>query len=89
MNEIVLMAVIIIVLFTGSYLINKMKKPGSYYIKIFSGFFLLVLYWVFANETELPLKVIMTVIILSAISKSLIEYREYKKVIKPGKPGSI
>ena len=64
----------IIVLFLFSYiLIGRIKNPLTLlYVRILAVIAMLILIWVFGGESKIPIRVILSTIVLSSL------YREYK-----------
>jgi hypothetical protein len=76
MNEAILFTTVVMTLLFAQFLINRIKKPLSHYLKIISAIALLILVWVFGDEAKLPVKVILTTIMLTVLYK---EYLSIKK----------
>lgn len=77
MNEAILFTAVVMILLFAQFSISRIKKPLSHYIKIISAIALLVLIWIFGNEGKLPVKVILTVLMLTAL------YRQFVSLKKP------
>ena len=76
MNEVLLLIVVIILLFGLQILLTRIKKPLSGYIKISASIGLLLLIWLFGNDSGIPIRVILSVLMLSNV------YREFLSLQK-------
>ena len=76
MTEILLLIVVVILLFGIQILLTRIKKPLSGYIKISASIGLLLLIWLFGNDSGIPIRVILSVLMLSNV------YREFLSLQK-------
>jgi hypothetical protein len=83
-NEILLIVVFIALLIIPSWLLKRIKQPLNTYIKLASGLLLLILIWFFADKGSLPLKGIMTIVVLSSAIKTIKDYVDFSRHIKKG-----
>jgi uncharacterized membrane protein YoaK (UPF0700 family) len=82
LNEILLIIAFIALLTTPSLILRRVRQPLNTYIKLTSGFLLLLLVWFFADEGSLLVKLIMTTIVVSAQIKTLKEYLDSSRQTK-------
>ena len=76
MSEVIIIAVVIVLLLFPQFLIKRIKKPLSVYIKIVSAIAFLVLIWFFGDDGKWAVKVILSAVMLTVLYK---EYLSIKK----------
>jgi hypothetical protein len=84
LNEILLITGVMTVLIIPYLLMKRIKKPINTYIRLTSGLLLLILVWFFASDSPLPIKVIMTIIVVSSAIKAIKEYLDFSRHAKTG-----
>ncbi len=77
-TEILLIIVIVALLVLPPYIFNRIKEPFRTYGSIFIGLILLILVWFFTAEGSLPLRIIVTAVVIKNTLKSIQEYNEFK-----------
>ena len=79
MNEI-LLVIVVIVLLLGFQLIfvRIIKKPLLHYIRILSAIALLILIWLFAKDSNIPVRIILSIIALSSVYKEFRSLKEFR-----------
>ncbi len=76
-NEIVLISVIVALLIIPPLFVKRIRQPLNTYVKLTIGLLLLILVWVFAGEGSLPLRIIITAIVIKSALKTIKEYKEF------------
>ena len=71
MNEMLLLIVVIVLIFGIQILVKRINKPISCYVRISASIGLLLLIWLFGNDSGIPIRVILSVLALSNV------YREF------------
>ena len=79
LNEVLLIIACIVALIVPSLILRRTRQPLNTYIKLTSGAFLLILFWFFADEGSLSIKVIMTTIVVSSTIKTLKDYMQFSR----------
>jgi hypothetical protein len=82
LNEILIIVAFIAVLVIPSLFLKRLRQPLNTYIKLTSGLLLLILVWFFGDEGSLPIKVIMTTIVVSSAIKTLKDYKDFYRQTK-------
>lgn len=76
-NEILLIIVVVMIFLGSKLVINQIKKPLLYYVKISAAIVLLVLVWVFGEKNDFYLKGLMSVIVLSSIFRDFFSLKKF------------
>jgi hypothetical protein len=77
MNEIILIIIFLAILFGLQIVINQIKKPLVYYVRISSAIALVLLVWLFGGDNNIPVKVILSVLALTGLYNG---YLSIKKI---------
>jgi len=80
MNEIILVAVFLVILFGSQVLISRIKKPLLYYIRISSSIVLLLLVWLLAGNGNIPVKVMMSAIALTSVCNGYLSIKRFQSL---------
>lgn len=67
MNEIILVATFVAILFGTKILLSRINKPLIIYIRLTNVILLLLLAWVFGTESEISIKLMFTAVALSQV----------------------
>lgn len=84
LNEILLVFAFIAALVIPSLLLKRVGQPLNMYTKLASGILLLILVWFFAGEGTLPIKVILTTVVVSSAIKTIKDYIDFARQTKTG-----
>lgn len=84
LNEILLIVAVMTVLIIPYLIMKRIKQPMNTYIRLISGLLLLVLVWFFGNENSVPIKIILTAIIVSGAIKTIKDYLHFSRQAKTG-----
>lgn len=84
MNEILLIIVIIAMLIIPPVVLKRLRQPINIYIKLSTGLLLLILVWFFADESSLPIKILMTTVIVSSAIRTIKDYLGFARQTKTG-----
>jgi hypothetical protein len=83
MIEVILIIVFLAILVGGQLLINRVRKPLVYYIKICSALGLLVLVWLPGDAGGNPaVKVIISAIALTSLYTGIISLKKFTSVVR-------
>ena len=74
LNELLLLLAVLVLLITPYLFMRRIKQPVSTYIRLTAGLFLLILVWFFAAGSSLPIKLLMTTIVVTSAIKTLKDY---------------
>ena len=83
-NEILLIVAFIATLIIPSLLLKRIRQPLNTYIKLATALLLLLLVWFFVNEGSLPIKLLMTIVVVSSAIKTIKDYLGFSRHAKTG-----
>ena len=83
MNEIILSIVVIVILLGSQFLINRIRRPLLFYIRILSAIALLLLIWLFGGDSNIPVRVILSVIALTSIYSGYLTLKKFQSDNSP------
>ena len=78
-NEIILIIAIVALLTVPSLFLKRIREPLKTYAKLTIGLILLILVWFFTAEGSLPLRIIVTAVVIKNTIKTLKDYNEFKR----------
>ena len=78
MNEIILVIIFLAILLGLPFLINRIKKPLVYYIRILFAIALLPLVWLFSEDGNIGLKIILSVLALTSLYRGYFSIKRFK-----------
>jgi len=77
MNELLLVIIfIIVIILVQNYNVNR--SNSAYYIRLISGIVFLPFIWLAAEADKLPIKMLLTLVVLSAINKAYLKFYNEK-----------
>ena len=76
MNEILLILAVLAMWTVSYFFMKNIKQPLKTYIKLSAGLLLLILVWFFAKESSLPIKILMSAIVISSAIKTRKDYTD-------------
>ncbi len=75
MNELLLIILVVLLLIVPQFLINSfVQKKKALLIKIITGILFLVFIWIYRQNSNIYLLVIMYVVVITALIKNIREY---------------
>lgn len=77
MNEITLIIIVVIILLGLQLLTNNIKRPKLDYVNIIGAVCLLILIWFFGEGSNIPVRVILTILALGSIYKAYVSLKKY------------
>lgn len=78
MNELLLVLVFFIVIILVQNYFLKINPNSALYIRLISGIVCLLFIWLTADADKMPIKLLLTVVLLSAIYKAVTNNRKEK-----------
>lgn len=75
-TEILLIIVIVILLTLPGVFLKRVNRPVKTYVELAIGFILLILVWFFTNEGALPLRIIVTAVVIKNAVKTLDDHNK-------------
>lgn len=78
MNEIILFITVIALLFGLQLVTNQIKKPLLHLIKISAAILLLLLIWLFARESNVPVRVTLSALVLTSAYREYLSFRKFQ-----------
>ena len=82
LNEVLLIIACIAALVIPSLLLKRMRQRFITYVRLVSGLLLLILTWFIGDEGSLPIKVLMTTIVVSSAIKTIKDYKYFSEKTK-------
>jgi hypothetical protein len=76
MNEILLVIIVVAIMVLTSLTLNRVKKPMQSYIRIGMAIALMVLVWLFSDIGNYPVKVILSLLVISNTVKEFVSLRK-------------
>ena len=74
LNEILLIIAVLVVVTILYFFMDAIKQPLVTYIRLTAGVLLLILVWFFSAKAALPIKILMSVIVVSSAVKTIKDY---------------
>jgi hypothetical protein len=82
LSEILLIIAIVALLIIPSILNKRIRQPLNTYVNLTIGLLLLILVWFFTGEGSLPLRIIITTVVIKSTIKTIKEYKEFSGLRK-------